>query len=109
MFAAKHKTGNDDMVVVNLTELTCEKTSEIIFAPIETSDHSQMESLVCELTLYGLCGKHTDWSWSDVIRAASRENLSSRFLGRSDTHLAVQPQKMAGCLTFRIYEVEGWY
>ena len=33
---------------------------------------------------------------------ASQENLSSRFPTRSDTNRAVQPQKMAGGLKFRI-------
>ena len=35
--------------------------------------------------------------------------MSSWFLARSDTNRAVQPQKMARGLKFRILEVEGLY
>ena len=38
-----------------------------------------------------------------------RENLSSGFPTRSDTNLAVRPQKMARGLKFRIYVVKGLY
>ena len=41
--------------------------------------------------------------------AASRQSLSSGFPTRSDTNWTVQPQKMARCLKFRIYEVNGLY
>ena len=37
------------------------------------------------------------------------ENGPSEFPTRSDTNRAVQPQKMARNLKFRIYEVEGLY
>ena len=37
------------------------------------------------------------------------EKLSSEFPTRSDTNQAVQPQKMAGGLKFRIWEVGGLY
>ena len=37
------------------------------------------------------------------VRATSRQNLSSGFPTRSDTNRAVQRQKMARGLTFRIY------
>ena len=43
------------------------------------------------------------------IRAASRENLSSRFPTRSDTNRAVKPQKIGRGLKFLIYEEEGFY
>ena len=38
-----------------------------------------------------------------------RENLSAGFLTRSENNSAVQPQKMARGLKFRIYEVGGFY
>ena len=42
-------------------------------------------------------------------RSELRQNLSLRFLTRSDTNQAVQPQKMARSLQFRIYKEEGLY
>ena len=38
-----------------------------------------------------------------------RENRYSGFPTRSDTNQAVQPQKMARGLKFRIYKVDGLY
>ena len=43
------------------------------------------------------------------LYAASQENRSSGFPTRSDTNRAVQPQKMARGLKFRIKKVEGLY
>ena len=45
----------------------------------------------------------------DIIRAATRENLSSGFLTSSETNRAVQPQKMARNLNFRFWVVEEMY
>ena len=42
-------------------------------------------------------------------RAMSRENLSLGFSTRSNTSLAVKPQKMARKLKLRIWELDGLY
>ena len=44
-----------------------------------------------------------------LIRAASRQNMSSGFPTGSDTNRTVQPQKMTRGFKFRIYEEEVLY
>ena len=53
------------------------------------------------------------WGQNDVsnlhVKAASQENMSSRFPTKSETNRAVRPQKIDRCFEFRILEVEGLY
>ena len=50
---------------------------------------------------------HLSYHMSNMSRIT--RNLSLRFLTRSDTNWAVQPQKMARGLKFQTWEEEGLY
>ena len=70
---------------------------------ILNSVHPDIRELLHQSTLFAIPSAS---SGHIIVRALSRENLSSGFATRVDSNRPVQPQKLGRDLKFQIYKLE---